>query len=60
MLVNSESKRRMMTMNYNRPEIVKLAGAVDAIQGQMSKSILVADNRPSTTHTAPSAYEADE
>lgn len=49
-----------MTMNYNRPEIVKLAGAVDAIQGQMSKSILVADNRPSTTHTAPSAYEADE
>ena len=50
----------MITMTYNKPQVVKLAGAVQAIQAHMSKSILVPDNNPSTTQTAPAAYEADE
>jgi hypothetical protein len=57
MLVNSTMKRRMITMNYNRPEIVKLAHAVDAIQGP-SKFESPHDNIE--TITAAGAYEADE
>jgi hypothetical protein len=60
MFDSSKLKRRTITMTYNKPEIVKMGEAVDAIQGQTFKSILVADSNPSTTHTAPAAYEADE
>jgi hypothetical protein len=44
-------------MNYNRPEIVKLADAVDAIQG-MTKVQFPADHTEGLT--AAGAYEADE
>jgi hypothetical protein len=57
MLANSTWTRRTITMNYNRPEIVKLADAVDAIQG-MTKVQLTNDH--SEDLTAAGAYEADE
>jgi hypothetical protein len=54
--VNSMT-RRMITMNYIRPEVVKLADAVNAIQGP-SKFETPSDH--SETITAAGAYEADE
>jgi hypothetical protein len=57
MQVNSTMKRRMITMNYIRPEVVKLADAVKAIQGQ-SKFEVPADI--SKDINSAGAYEADE
>jgi hypothetical protein len=57
MLVNSISIRRMITMNYIRPEVVKLAEAVNAIQGP-SKFESFPDHTENIT--AAGAYEADE
>jgi hypothetical protein len=57
MLANFTLTRRTITMNYHRPEIVKLADAVDAIQG-MTKVQLPNDH--SEGLTAAGAYEADE
>jgi hypothetical protein len=47
-------------MKYNKPEVVAMAEAVRGIQGQMAKSVLPADNNPSTIISTPTAYEADE
>jgi hypothetical protein len=49
-----------ITMKYNKPEVVAMAEAVRGIQGQMTKSVLPADNNPSTIISTPTAYEADE
>lgn len=47
-------------MFYTKPEIVKFADAVDAIQGQTIKTYPQADNMPSPSVSTVSAYEADE
>lgn len=47
-------------MTYNKPEVVRLASAVTAIQGQLSKETIPHDNMVGSTKTAPAAYEADE
>lgn len=48
-------------MTYNKPEIVKSAEAVNAIQGSSSKTLVQADNIPlGNQFSAPAAYEADE
>jgi len=53
-------KQEDKTMFYIKPEVVKLADALDAIQGQTFKSVAPADNMPSNTVSTVSAYEADE
>ena len=47
-------------MTYNKPEVVKCADAVDAIQGQMTKGVTPHDNVSGSLISTASAYEADE
>lgn len=59
MFQNFDRNRRNKTMRYEKPEVVKLANAVNAIQSQ-EKSATPADNMDSTIHTTVGAYESDE
>jgi hypothetical protein len=59
MFENFNRNRRNKTMKYNKPEVVKLASAVNAIQGQ-EKSQSPADNVDSFIHSTVGAYESDE
>jgi hypothetical protein len=47
------------TMRYDKPEVVKLANAIDAIQGNSSKGVAPAETTSILISTV-GAYEADE
>jgi hypothetical protein len=61
MFVRFESRRRIITMNYNKPEIVKLVLALDAIHTtEGNKGSSPPDGDPFSDQTTVGAYESDE
>jgi hypothetical protein len=53
-------KQENKTMKYDKPEVVKVANAVYAIQGEVKADISFADNDPDPVYHTTSAYVADE
>lgn len=47
-------------MNYEKPEVTRLAGADEAIQSSHDKSIQLVNDQPLAGRCSNAAYEADE
>jgi hypothetical protein len=57
--ITSSKRDEDKTMLYDKPEVVKLANAVDAIQGNSSKGVALAETASILIGTV-GAYESDE
>jgi hypothetical protein len=49
-----------MNMKYNKPEVVEVGSAVDAIQSNLTKGPILGDAQNQGDFTTSAAYESDE
>ncbi len=47
-------------MMYEKPEVVKLANAVDAIHSELDKTSIQSDSEDGSAFVTNTAYQADE